>query len=62
VPEDNFTLLWFNVSLLPSKLEKPTDIESLLTAKAITRLPCEGRGVGEHKEGTHKRAAPQRWI
>lgn len=46
-PQDNFTLLWFSVSLSPSKLETPTDIESPLTAKAIMRIPCEGRGRAE---------------
>lgn len=46
MPPDNFTLLWFTVSLTPSELEKPIDIESPLTAKAIMRVPCEGRGEG----------------
>lgn len=48
MPQDNFTLLWFNVSLLPSKLEKPIDIETL-TAKAIMRVPSEEREEGQRR-------------
>lgn len=51
MPQDNFTQLCFNVSLPPSKLEKPTDIESPLTAKAITRVPREGRREGQGRHG-----------
>lgn len=49
MPQDNFTLLWFSVSLPPSKLEKPIDTESPLTAKAIMRVLCEGRGEGQRR-------------
>ena len=47
MPQDNFTLLCFSVSRSPSKLEKPIDIEFPLTAKAIMRVLCEGRGEGQ---------------
>ena len=60
MPRDNFTLPWFKVSLLLSMLEKPIDIESPLTAKAIMRVPCEGRGEGQAR--LRQRAVLRSWT
>lgn len=51
MPQDYFTLLCFSVSQSHSKLERPNDIESPLTAKAIMRVLCEGKGEGQ---GSHR--------